>query len=98
MVDGELCSNLGIKRDAVELMGRDMQGCIPAEGVGTMLALQQALVAEVEVAEVAAAGLVEVVPHVFVRRVQQSCGCCVCSCACSDSMDMCLVCMRRSGR
>ena len=95
MVDGELCSNLGSKRDAVELMSRDMQGCIPAEGVIPMLPCEQLCIA---VAGVGDAVLVEVVTHVHVCRVEQSCGGCVCGCACSDSVDMRLVCMRRSRR
>ena len=41
MVDDELCSNLGSKRDAVELISRDMQGCILAEGVIPMLPHEQ---------------------------------------------------------
>ena len=95
MVDGEPCSNLSSKRDAVELMGHDMQGCILAEGVISMLPREQLCIA---VAGVGDAVLIEVVTHAHVCRVEQSCGGCVCGCVCSDSVDMRLVCMRRSGR
>ena len=94
MVDGELCSNLGSERDAVELMSSDVQTHAPTEGVILMLPREQLCIA---VAGVGDAVLVEVVTHARVCRVEQSCGGCVCGCACSDSMDMRRVCVRRGG-
>ena len=49
MVDDELCSNLGSKRDAVELISRDMHGCIPAKVVVALLQFQHAYVTAAEV-------------------------------------------------
>ena len=65
MIEGELGGSLGSERVAVQLMGRDMQGCIPAEGVVALLPFQHVLVAAAQVA-VGDADLVEVGAHVRV--------------------------------
>ena len=49
MIEGELGGSLGSECVAVQLMGRDMQGCIPADCVVALLPFQHVLVAAAQV-------------------------------------------------